>query len=398
MTNAIHCSRYFLWMIMLLPFGINAGRLNKIVIPSEIVLFALGGRIASSETPYFAANERRPNDAQFLYKRIQPKTAYLSIGSDRGYITGAIADVDRLILVDRDKGVTLFNYINTLLLREARSASDYLHLRQNTDDWAKRLCKHIARDTFKSSLGRRNGPKFKQFMNSIVVFWNKIHEIFKGYFDIFYAPVGMSVCESYPYEQDMTAYTYTRWWAYLCSKDEGAPFEGASLFESEELFQRAKKLAQTVIIKNLNIADNGKVRELVHELAENEIYVGAVDTSNIFQLRKICRLVSEADVYDASFTQKDIYLNEIARESFSFLVELKPVLAPEALLITTEISKGALGEVMTRGGSVVEPPDKLPLWSWKYRGGYIKDIFEGDCVEVVKVESDNSKMKLREIY
>ena len=291
-----------------------------------------------------------------------------------GIIAAALANADRLVLVNRGVGITAFNYINTLLLRVARNADDYLYLRTNTDQWHQRLPLHVSEEFYGAHLPSKSK---RAFIEESRIFWNHVHAFDHQSLDIFYALVGTSVCSTFSYEQDMVLFHACDCWAYLCADNGSPPYMNASFFSDERLFQRAKRLAQTVLFKTANIGDRVKVTQLLEYLQSNNILIGTVDTSDLFLLKTLCQLMEAVRVYDVS----ESYYRR-AYDAFVFLTTLQPVLAADALLVTTENKPGQEFGYMTRDGEVVSPPRSVLRWKWVYKGAFIADVLNNDCVEM----------------
>ena len=74
-------------------------------------------------------NEEYPQKL-FPYLRNAPYGAYVSVGTERGFLGAANSpNVTRLILIDRDVKSVAYNQVNTLLLRISSSRYEYLRLR-----------------------------------------------------------------------------------------------------------------------------------------------------------------------------------------------------------------------------------------------------------------------------
>jgi hypothetical protein len=89
---------------------------------------------------YVVPNERRPQDARPVLEKAS-HGIYVAVGTERGFIGAALANADRLVLLDRDPQVVLFNRINAALLRISRDREDYLHLRRSATEaeWKERI-------------------------------------------------------------------------------------------------------------------------------------------------------------------------------------------------------------------------------------------------------------------
>jgi len=77
---------------------------------------------------YVTPNELRPRDARRILRRA-PKGAYVSVGTERGFVGAALARSSHLLLVDRDPKVAAYNRYNAALLRLATDQLDYARLR-----------------------------------------------------------------------------------------------------------------------------------------------------------------------------------------------------------------------------------------------------------------------------
>jgi hypothetical protein len=78
---------------------------------------------------FVVPNEVNPELARPIFDQL-PKGAYLSVGTERGFIGAALSpNVDHLVFLDRDPKVILFDKINVELLRLATSREDYVQLR-----------------------------------------------------------------------------------------------------------------------------------------------------------------------------------------------------------------------------------------------------------------------------
>ena len=78
---------------------------------------------------FILPNERHPEDARLILSEAKPG-AYVSVGTERGFIGAAMAGSSHLLLVDRDQAVVAYNRANAALLRLARTRAEYVKLRR----------------------------------------------------------------------------------------------------------------------------------------------------------------------------------------------------------------------------------------------------------------------------
>ena len=87
---------------------------------------------------FLEPNEFRPQDAIPLLRE-STAGAYVTVGTERGFVSAAISNATHLISVDMDVSVIRFNRLNTALLAAAPNREAYVHLRLTSsfEEWKK---------------------------------------------------------------------------------------------------------------------------------------------------------------------------------------------------------------------------------------------------------------------
>ncbi|MCX6112547.1 MAG: hypothetical protein NTY22_04575, partial [Proteobacteria bacterium] len=89
---------------------------------------------------YIQPNELHPENAKPIFDKIN-KGVYISVGSERGFISASMTGASDLLLIDKYGGVVLYNRIKIGLISISRSKEDlrYLILKASGDEWVKRV-------------------------------------------------------------------------------------------------------------------------------------------------------------------------------------------------------------------------------------------------------------------
>jgi len=88
--------------------------------------------VSDKDGAYMIPNEGCPAIAIPIFN-LNNRGVYLAVGTERGFNGAALASASRLILIDKDPGVVLFNRLNTSLLKLAKDQHHYLSLRSNPE-------------------------------------------------------------------------------------------------------------------------------------------------------------------------------------------------------------------------------------------------------------------------
>lgn len=92
-------------------------------------MFAPASKAAFTVGAFVAPNEQYPQNSSSLLREA-PRGAYVTVGTERGFISAGIAArIDLLVLTDIDLAVVQFNRINIALLKVAGSRENYVSLR-----------------------------------------------------------------------------------------------------------------------------------------------------------------------------------------------------------------------------------------------------------------------------
>ncbi len=257
--------------------GTNIDPLLKLAVPSLIALFMAGLNplfaneflheseflgIPPYELPYvhhqglsdgfIAPNERNPAISHSMLKNI-PQGAYVSVGSERGFMAAAaLEQINFLLLVDLNRDTILFNRINTVLLRVSNSRSDYLKLRLSTSqkNWLDRAKDASVRSYDLSVL---TDPNIWQFWRETI--------LLLGFRDFHQKP-------------------------WFWKRD--FPFKDANYLHNDALFKKIQRLAKSNRIEShqVNINDLSAIESILSRLKAKNITVSVWDESNVNEYRR----------------------------------------------------------------------------------------------------------------
>jgi hypothetical protein len=218
---------------------------------------------------FIAPNEVYPQRLS-PYVNIAPPGAYVSVGTERGFIGFALTpQATSLVLIDIDKGIVVYNQINTLLLKISKNRKHYLELRlhPNVESW------------MNASEEARLTDLEKAFLLEQVKNW-KTTVVENSEFSFFHKN----------------------------PKNPDDKFYAANYLYSDELFQRIHQLAKADLIYslNLNLRNNNSVKLLIEKMKTRDMSLSVLDISNAWGSSQI----------PSEFLAKDFELfNSIATNS-----------------------------------------------------------------------------------
>ncbi len=247
---------------------------------------------------YIVPNEEYPLRALRAYQAV-PSGAYLTVGTERGYIAAASSpNVTHLLLMDIDPGIVNYNRVNTLLLKIAPDRNAYINLRTKPllNDW--------------QSLAQKNllSPSEQKVLADNFDSWKR-NVAESGAFDNFH---------SKPFRK----------------------FRKVNYLHDDALFARIQKLARDdkIVAGVLDLQDKASVLALKNELIEKQIKVAALDISNVWWDMKLQHPELYARDSSISF-HRPVVTNYVDRVQFSEALDgLVTEMEDKALVITTHRS------------------------------------------------------------
>lgn len=200
---------------------------------------------------YLAPNEDQPVELLPILSAA-PKGAYLSVGSERGFIGASLrSGISRLILADRDPSVVLFNRLNVALLMVSTHLKDYRHLRfeASATEWRSRAA--------------RFPPDVRRLLtdSSAYAFWTQ------------------RVRNPSFYYNDADFRTFYR----DPRRQPGREFEGANYLYYATQFRRLQRLSKRglITVQQTDLGQPEQFQHLIEMLKRMAIRIAVCDLSNV---------------------------------------------------------------------------------------------------------------------
>lgn len=218
--------------------------------------------LCSSWGTFIAPNEQNPCKAKPVYEGMDSSRVLLSVGTERSFIGAALSKASYLFMFDMDSGVTVYNEINTLLLKAANDRADYLYLRLESgkEEWQRRFSQIGVR--FEEGDGNEN-------IDALWQFWN--------------VRVRNSVLGNEKLD-------FIDFHEFKCKDEKYCFFSNANYLYEDDLFDHLKWMADNDRLYNFNVAMDGfkEGSRVLETLSALEVKLGLVDISNILELDKYC--------------------------------------------------------------------------------------------------------------
>jgi hypothetical protein len=212
---------------------------------------------------YFWPNEYIQKEVQPVLAKV-PAGAYLSVGTDRGFMGAALSpEVTHLLLTDACADIVLFNQINTALIQIAKDREDYVQLRLSVGKQARSLWKTRAR-----TFSQLDSESYSLLMDpeNFHLWQKKVAGSTHANFLLFHA--------RNPYEaRDSEG-------ALIANPDE--PYAFANYLYEDKLFYKLQEMARNGRIRSLQVDYNhvGQVDRLMQSLQRSGIPLSVLDLSN----------------------------------------------------------------------------------------------------------------------